>query len=109
MSLYSASIRAKSIYECWEILACLPGWYIISQSVQGERVFIVSNRSNTLNTRFFAVMIAVFVLSSVASAQGYSIRVTFNTNLRAAASLQANIIETAASGTTLNVVSELNR
>ena len=62
-----------------------------------------------MKTKLLAALIALLLMSIVTSAQDYAIRVTFNTNLRAAASLQANIIETAASGTTLNVVSELNR
>ena len=55
------------------------------------------------------MLMALLLWAIVTSAQSYSIRVTFNTNLRSAGSLQANIIETALSGTTLNVVSELNR
>ena len=43
------------------------------------------------------------------SAQNYSIRVTSNTNLRAAASLQASIVETVPAGTTLNVVGSADR
>ena len=62
-----------------------------------------------MKTKLLAALITLLLMSSVTSAQSYTIRVTFNTNLRATASLQANIIETAASGTTLNVVSELNR
>ena len=62
-----------------------------------------------MRAKLLLTMLAVLCLHGVSLAQGYSIRLTFNTNLRAAASLQANIIETAASGTTLNVVSELNR
>ena len=62
-----------------------------------------------MKTKLFVILNAMFILCGVASAQSYSIRVTFNTNLRSAGSLQASIIETAASGTTLNVVSELNR
>ena len=62
-----------------------------------------------MKARLLAVMIAALALSGVASAQSYSIRVTFNTNLRAAASLQARIIETAPAGTTLNVNGESNR
>jgi hypothetical protein len=48
-------------------------------------------------------------LGSVASAQSYSIRITFNTNLRTSYSLQADIIETAPAGTTLQVVGSLGR
>ena len=53
-----------------------------------------------MRAKLFLTMLAALSLCGVASAQNYSIRVTFNTNLRAAASLQANIIETALSGTT---------
>ena len=62
-----------------------------------------------MKTRLFAVMTAVLVLCSVASAQGYSIRVTYDTNLRAAASLSGTIVETASSGTALQVVGNANR
>ena len=62
-----------------------------------------------MKANLFAVMTAVLVLCSVASAQGYSIRVTYNTNLRAAASLSARVVETAASGTALQVVGNANR
>ena len=62
-----------------------------------------------MKTKLLAALITLLLMSSVTSAQSYTIRVTFNTNLRATASLQASIIETAASGTTLNVVSESNR
>ena len=62
-----------------------------------------------MKTKIFAVTVALFLLYSLASAQSYSIRVTNNTNLRAAASLQARIVETAPAGATLNVVGNLNR
>ena len=62
-----------------------------------------------MKTKLLAAIGCLPLFCGLASAQSYAIRVTFNTNLRAAASLQANIIETADSGTTLNVVSELNR
>ncbi len=62
-----------------------------------------------MRAKLLLTMLAVLSLHSVALAQGYSIQLTYNTNLRAGASLQANIVETALSGTTLNVVSELNR
>ena len=62
-----------------------------------------------MKTRLFAVMTAVLVLCSVASAQGYSIRVTYDTNLRAAASLSGRIVETASSGTALQVVGNADR
>ncbi len=62
-----------------------------------------------MKTKIFAAMMALFLLYSVASAQVYSIRVTNNTNLRTAASLQARIVETAPAGTVLNVVGAVNR
>ena len=62
-----------------------------------------------MKAKLFAVLMAMFVWCSLASAQSYAIRVTFNTNLRAAASLQASIVETAPAGTTLNVVGSNNR
>lgn len=62
-----------------------------------------------MKAKLFAVMTAVLVLCSVVSAQGYSIRVTYNTNLRAAASLSGRIVETASSGTALQVVGNADR
>ena len=62
-----------------------------------------------MKVKLFAVLMAMFVLSYAASAQGYSIQVTYNTNLRAAPSLQGSIVETAPAGTTLNVVGSDNR
>ena len=35
-----------------------------------------------MKLKYFALMIAVYALCSVASAQSYAIRVAFNTNLR---------------------------
>ncbi len=57
----------------------------------------------------FAALMALAFICGLASAQGYAIRVISNTNLRAAASLQARIIETAPAGATLNVVGSDNR
>ena len=62
-----------------------------------------------MKTRLLAAIGFLFLLCGLASAQDYDIRVTSNTNLRAAASLQASIVETAPAGTTLNVVGSLNR
>ena len=62
-----------------------------------------------MRVKILTVMLAAFALCFVASAQGYSIRLTYNTNLRENNSLQATIVETAPSGTTLQVISELNR
>ena len=55
------------------------------------------------------MLMALLLMAIVTSAQCYAIRVTFNTNLRASASLQASIVETAPAGTTLNVIGEFNR
>ncbi|MCY4072882.1 MAG: SH3 domain-containing protein [Chloroflexi bacterium] len=49
------------------------------------------------------------LLCSLVSAQGYAIRVNFNTNLRAAASLQARVLETAPAGTILDVIGAVDR
>ena len=62
-----------------------------------------------MSVRMYLLTVAVFVLSNVASAQGYSIRVTHNTNLRSTYSVQGNIVETVPSGTTLQVISAFNR
>ena len=62
-----------------------------------------------MKTRFLALLVAVFVIIGLASAQSYSIRITYNTNLRVAGSLQSNIVETAPAGTILNVIGSANR
>ena len=59
-----------------------------------------------MKIKSLAVLLSVFVLCSVVSAQDYSIRVTYNTNLRDASSLQGSIVETVPSGTILHVVGE---
>ena len=62
-----------------------------------------------MKVRSLAAIALAFILCAVTAAQGYSIRIDFNTNLRAGASLQAGVVETAPAGTTLNVVGELGR
>lgn len=62
-----------------------------------------------MRSRIIAVFVSAFLLHGMAVAQNYPIRVTFNTNLRAAASLQSHIVETAPAGTTLSVVGRDNR
>ena len=62
-----------------------------------------------MKARVFVAMTALLVLCSVAAAQGYSVRVAFNTNLRDTHSLQGNIVETVPAGTTLPVVGNANR
>ena len=52
---------------------------------------------------------AVLLISSIALAQTYSIRVTHYTNLRASPSLQSRVVETAPAGTTLAVVGSNGR
>ncbi len=56
-----------------------------------------------------AAIIAGMVLFGMTSAQDYEIRLTFNTNLRESNSLEANVLETALAGTTLQVAGEFNR
>ena len=62
-----------------------------------------------MKAKTFTAMMALSVLCAVASAQNYSIRVTYNTNLRVAGSLQARIVETAPAGTILNVIGSADR
>ena len=62
-----------------------------------------------MKTRVIATAIAIFVLCSVASAQSYVIRVTYNTNLRDTNSLTGGIVVTVSAGTTLQVVGSLGR
>ncbi|MCY3780034.1 MAG: SH3 domain-containing protein [Chloroflexi bacterium] len=51
----------------------------------------------------------LFLVCVIVSAQGYSIRVVSNTNLRASNSLSASIIETAPAGTILTVLGGVNQ
>ena len=62
-----------------------------------------------MKSRLFASMIAVFFLASMAAAQNYNIRTSFDTNLRNTYSLQGNVVETVPSGTTLLVVGNQSR
>ena len=62
-----------------------------------------------MKASLFAVLIALFVLCTVASAQEYQIRTDANINLRATYSLAGDIVETVPSGTILHVVGEFNR
>ena len=57
-----------------------------------------------VKTKIFAAFMSVFLLHSTGLAQGYSIRITYNTNLRESYSLESAIVETAPAGTTLAVV-----
>lgn len=58
---------------------------------------------------FLPIVLAMLVLGGLVSAQSYSIRLEFNTNLRAANSLSARIVTTARSGSTLQVIGEAER
>ena len=62
-----------------------------------------------MKTKLLAAIGCLPLFCGLASAQSYAIRVTFNTNLRAGASLQASIVETAPASTTLNVVGSADR
>ncbi|MCY4021255.1 MAG: SH3 domain-containing protein [Chloroflexi bacterium] len=62
-----------------------------------------------MKARLLALITATFLLCSPASAQNYSVRLAAATNLRAAASLEADIIEVAPSGTILQVVGETDQ
>ncbi len=56
-----------------------------------------------------ALLIFLCLLCSLASAQSYSIRIEYNSNLRAANSLSARIVTTAQSGATLQVIGKTGR
>ena len=62
-----------------------------------------------MRIRVFAVMIAALAFCGLASAQGYSIRVAFNTNLRAEHSLESDVVESAPAGSILQVVDSFDR
>ena len=53
--------------------------------------------------RRLLLMLACVHVSLTISAQTYTVRVTYNTNLRASYSLDARIIDTASAGSTLGV------
>ena len=57
----------------------------------------------SVTVKSFVLICFAFVLGAAASAQEYSIRVKFNTNLRATYSLDGRIVDTALAGTTLSV------
>ncbi len=59
--------------------------------------------------RFLAILFVLFALSNLASAQHYSIRVAFNTNLRSSNSLQGDVVATASAGSVLQVIGESDR
>lgn len=62
-----------------------------------------------MKAKLSAAMMSLFLLCAVAAAQSYNIRVSVNTNLRSAASLRGQKIESAPAGTTLQVVGSFNR
>ncbi len=55
------------------------------------------------------LIVLILLLCASASAQEFSVRVTYNTNLRASYSLQSDIVATVPAGTTLQVVASHNR
>ena len=62
-----------------------------------------------VRARAIALTAALLLLCGLVSAQGYTIRVTYNTNLRSTYSLQGDIVETAQAGTTLLVIGNNGR
>ena len=59
--------------------------------------------------KLLALSLAVFLICGPTSAQAYAIRVDFNTNLRAAPSLDASVVTSAQAGATLQVTGAFNR
>ncbi|MDE2821188.1 MAG: SH3 domain-containing protein [Chloroflexota bacterium] len=57
----------------------------------------------------FSIMMWVLLICNVASAQTYSIRVQFNSNLRAEASLDSQVLESAPAGSVLQVLEHAGR
>lgn len=62
-----------------------------------------------MKARHLAALTTLLILCALTSAQGYFVRIAYNTNLRADASLDASIIETAPAGTALSVVGQSGR
>ena len=62
-----------------------------------------------MKAKCFAVMLAVFALCGVASAQAYFIRADSRNNLRSCAGFNCRVVETVPVGTVLQVVGEFNR
>ena len=62
-----------------------------------------------MKTKLLAAMISILAFCNVASAQTYSIRVEFNTNLRAGHSLESHVVESAPAGSILQVIDSFNR
>ena len=70
---------------------------------------LLIERISPMKTKVSISLLTLCLLSIITSAQGYSIRVASNTNLRASNSLSASIVETVPAGTTLTVLGEVNR
>ena len=62
-----------------------------------------------MNALRITILILVLSLCQVASAQGYAIRVEFNTNLRAGYSLESAVMESAPAGSILQVIDSYDR
>ncbi len=62
-----------------------------------------------MKLKSFALVFLALLISAAASAQEYSIRVTYNTNLRATYSLKGRIVETALAGAVLPVFGSYGR
>ena len=62
-----------------------------------------------MKAKSFLTFMILLIFSWAASAQGYAIRVTYNTNLRAAPSLDGRYVTTAKAGSVLQVLDQSNR
>ena len=62
-----------------------------------------------MKAKCFAVIIAMFALYGVATAQDYAIRADSRSNLRSCAGFDCRVVETVPVGTVLEVVGEFNR
>lgn len=62
-----------------------------------------------MNPKPFLLICLLLLICALASAQEYSVRVTYDTNLRASHSLQSQVIDTAPAGATLQVIDSHNR
>ena len=62
-----------------------------------------------MNVRRLFAAVVLFIFAAAISAQTYSVRVTYNTNLRTSYSLESAIIANARAGTTVLVVGSFGR
>ena len=62
-----------------------------------------------MKARTFLATISFLILCNATFAQGYHIRITYNTNLRASHSTSSHIVETASAGTVLHVTGSQER